>query len=188
MNNDNMTAKPVSDKEYHLYVTIESARKAADELAALVSRKWRDEIANYRKQLVTEIVDTYVPYAKPAEEEKKKLHLTDTLNLRYGEGAMAKFYDLYMQNCHESVKPVKDYINISLTHWLALNEADRKSTEIKEREYRLSEDFFREIVYMKEKDCIEQMLPEAMPFLQFEPFVYNTQFLSESAKEAMETN
>lgn len=183
MNNDNMTAKPVSDKEYHLYVTIESARKASTELAALINRKWKEENINNRKSLVSEIIDTYIPFAKPTNGEKDKVALTDFVTLKYGEGDMARYYDLNLANIHAPIKPVSATINLSLTHILALNEIDRESVEIKEREEKLSDDIFRNIVYLREKDCIDQVFPEVMELLQFEPFVYNTPYLREIVKK-----
>ena len=176
-------ATPVrNEREHHLYVTIQSARVAGIELAAIAHRRWKEESLNNKKQIVAEIIDTYLPYAKPTEEEKGKLHLTDFIQLRYGKDDMTRYYDLSICNIHEPVKPINECIEISLTHWLALNEVDRQEIEVKERQEKLSESYFREIVYMKEKEVIEQMLPEALPYLQFEPYVYDTQFLREMIK------
>ena len=179
-NNQDMSAIPSRDsREYHLYVTIQSAREASIELAGRINRKWKDELIENKKQLIAEIIDTYLPYAKADATEKEKLHLTDMVYLSYGEGEKTRMYDLNICNFHESIKPISGYTDISLAHWLALNEIDRLFIENKEREEKLSEKIFTEIVYMKEKEHIEAVLPEVMRFLRFEPFVYDSIYLSE---------
>ena len=180
----NMTARPVNDnREHHLYVTIQSASEASRELAARVNRRWKEKNVEEKKQLVAEIIDTYLPHNKVTEQERETVRTDDFISLMYGEGDMVRYYDLNICNLHEPIKPVTGTIKISLTHWLALNEIDREAIEIKEREEKMYDNYFRNIVYMKEKECIEEMLPEAMKYLRFEPFIYDTQFLSEMARK-----
>ncbi len=160
----------VPGENHQIYVTASSARKAAYEIIQRAGVKYRSELAHQREEVFNEIIDKHIPFALPTNEEMKMVHLTRQLPLKCGK------YEYVIYDLHREIKPLAEPVEIPLTLYLALNELDRWAIEMKEQEERASDRLFAELMYMRDKEHIEACLPEIMPFLQFEPFIYETEY------------
>ena len=176
------TAEPIPDENSQIYVTADSARKAAYEVVRRHTQPWHDELVLQREEVYNEILDTYLKAALPSNEEQKTLRLTRNLQVCHNkESKNPHYFDIY--DLHKEIKPVNEPVEISLTHILALNALQSRFTELKAQEERMTDRLFEEIMYMREKRWIEPELPELVPLLEFRPFCYDTYFWKDILSE-----
>lgn len=162
-------------KDNQIYVTVESARRAAQEVITKHSKPYKCELQHQREQLLNEIVTTYIPTALPTPQEQKILSLTDGLEVYcLRDGNQREYHSIW--DLPNAIKPVNNPIEISLTHALALSELDRRELEIKTNDERMIDRLFTELIYLRDKKSIESVLPEIVPLLEFRPYIYDTDY------------
>ena len=163
------------------YVTIESARKAASRVAEMVCGDAVRELMEGRKQIIGDIITKYAPCLIPTREEADTLRLTDTIGLR--TQGRDDYYTLYLGNLHDDVKYPRDVVFISLEAMLSLRELDREKQDIEERRDGIEKRVFEDIVFLTEKGAIEAALPEIMPYLEFRPHTFDTEYICEILRQ-----
>lgn len=178
-------AAPASDVQRQVYVTMESARKASYEIIGRHLRPFKDELVLQQKKLYNEILEKYTPIAIPTDEEQKNLSLVNNLQVFYKkENGEVVYYNIW--GLHRGIKPVTRPVEISSTYYLALCGLDNAMERAKSNEERMANRRFEEIMYLRDKQAIETLFPEIVPFLEFMPFIYDTLFWKDIISKTVE--
>ena len=177
-------AMPMPDEKKQIYVTLNSARKAGIELAAIATNRYDAELEQHRRKVVAEIIDTYIPYAKPSgKDELANLRLVTDIPLYHGNGEERRYFDLNFYSIHEPIKQLENPVEVSLTHFLAITTLEDRLHQLKARQNEMADEIFAELMYMKRKECIEIEFPEAMEYLEFAPYYFDAAYLRDVCSE-----
>lgn len=158
------------------YVTIESARKAASKIAEMAWGDAARELMERRKEIINGIIKRYAPFVIPTREEADTLQLTDSIGLR--TQGRDDYYTLYLGDLHGDVKNPRNVVFIPLEAMLSLRELDREKQDIEEHRNEIEKRVFEDIVLLAQRGEIEAALPEIMPYLEFRPHIFDTDYFS----------
>ena len=177
-----MFERPVRrDETVELYVTFSSARKAAFELACKIASRNDRELAAEHDKLCEEFVLKYLSFAIPKEEDRDKLYLSYRIEIIYKEDDGNKRYlDVTLK---KGILPVSNSVEVTLETYLAFEALNRRDMEWMSKKNEMRDKIEEEIMRLGKKEVIEQIFPEAMPYLTFNEFCSDIQFIREMLKK-----
>lgn len=155
-------------------VTIKSAHKAAYELSSKIATKRRMEFEKERLQLGEKLVKDYIPFAIISDELKGKVHAKELVEIKIDEGGETRYQEAVLPF---EILPVTESIEVSLEMFLAYEALEKRLETLREAQNKMCDRIFEELVRMNSKDVIEQMFPEAMPYLEFDDFCSDIEFI-----------
>lgn len=155
-------------------VTIKSAHKAAYELSRKIAAKRIKEVEKERLQLGEKLVKDYIPFAIISDELKGKLYAKEHVEIKIDECGETRYQEAVLPF---EILPVTESIVVSLEMFLAYEALEKRVETLREAQNKMCDSIFEELVRMNSKDIIEQMFPEAVPYLEFDDFCSNIEFI-----------
>lgn len=162
-------------------VTLSSAHKAAYELVEKIAARRTAELVAESKTLEDKLFKDYLSFAVPSEEIRPRVQLSDRVELQYkDESGNANYLDVQLSR---GILYVRESVFVSLDMFLAYEALNKREEELYKRKNEMIDRIKEEIIRMGEKCIIEEVFPEAIPYLEFKDFCSDIQFIRETIKK-----
>jgi len=162
-------------------VTLSSAHKAAYELVEKIAARQTRELVAESKILEEKLIKDYLCFAVPSEEIRPRIQLSDRVEIQYkSEDGETRYQDVQLS---KGILYLRESVFVSLDMFLAYEALNKREDELYKRKKEMIDRIKEEIVRMGEKRIIEEVFPEAIPYLEFKDFCSDIQFIRETIKK-----
>lgn len=162
-------------------VTLSSAHKAAYELVEKIAARRTRELLEESKTLEEKLIKKYLSFAVPSEEIRPLVQLSDRVNILFNDADGNSHYEDVQLS--KGILYIKDPLYVSIDMFLAYEALNKRHEELYKRKNEMIDRIKEEIIRMGEKRIIEEVFPEAMPYLEFKDFCSDIQFIRETIKK-----